>query len=184
MRSITVLYVALFLIINITTSISAQEESETNTFTGVITTFTDSGLGPYYTFDVENPDTKESISALLYIDFVLSLNKEFGGEDEVPGNKVTVEYTVGKEYIAESVTTVKTTQAQEANEDLLSIAGKFSFCEIGDMGGYLDIVTNNGEMMSFMTSFECPEDVSEGDDIVVYYTINEEINIVDVKTVK
>ncbi len=170
--------------INFFLVINAQTEPELHSFSGIITTFTDSGLGPYYSFDVENPETKESISTLLYIDYAMYLNKEFGEEANVLGKKVNLKYSYNIEYFAERINKGNELIIETGDENIFSVVGTYSGCEIGDMGGYLDVELPGGERMDFMTAFECPEDIKEGEPIVVYYYINKLVEVTELKAVK
>ena len=73
----------------------------------------------------------------------------------------------------------------DPNSELLTVEGNFVECQIGDVNGYLYISAgDDGKTKMFLTEFECPEDIKEGDRVVVRYSVGTEIDINHVELVK
>ncbi len=67
----------------------------------------------------------------------------------------------------------------------MTVEGDYVDCQIGDVNGYLYISAgNDGKTMEFLSDFECPENIKEGERVVVLYYLTKEVEINLVEVVK
>ncbi len=156
----------------------AQEtQNEVKTISGLVTEFADSGLGPYYQITVVNETKTDSLSGLILLDLFLDLN-----EGQLLSQKVKLQYNYTSENWLDSIELKppRSDKKKKKESSFLAVVGRLETCTCGDMGGYLDLLLPDGEIMSFMTEFYCPEDIYKGDEVIVYYEIQKEVNITGV----
>ena len=161
-------------------AIGQENQDSVFQFTGIAIEWEDSGLGPYYHIKLINDTKSDSLTCLLMID--LLTDQDF----DLLGKKVKLNYT----FIAENhldFLELKSDQVVSIKKNHPSrkqIEGRLLTCTCGDMSGYLDIELANGKQMEFITDFYCPEDIYRGDQVLVYYTLEKEIEVVSAEVVK